>query len=150
MNPRAEIWNVLHDGSIDSIEGSVPGDIEMRVGILYLREMFSNDGEAIVVRLTNCTKLAMKIWEDDVVTDDHERIVSIDTEILSTKSQDVPVQIITTLGELEVDFKDLSLSLDNGKQITFEQLCDACKSYWNRWENESRQNKSLHSTADRA
>ena len=149
MNPRAEIWNVLHDGSIDSIAGTVPGDIEMRVGILYLREMFSNDGEAIIVRLANCTKLAMKIWEDDVVTDDHDRIVSTDSEILSTQSEDVPVHIITTLGELDIDFEAFSLSLDNGRQITFEELCDVCENYWNRWENENKQNKPDMATANK-
>ncbi len=142
MNPRAELWNVLHDGTIDAIQGSVPGDIEIQVDILYLRKMFSDDGESIVVRLTNCTKLSMKIWEDDVITDDPERIASTETEILSTESDGVPVHIVTTLGELDLEFDDFSLWLDNGRQITFLELCDACENYWNRWENEAKQNKS--------
>src|SRR6476620_3715550 len=142
MNPRAEIWNVLHDGGIAAINGVIPGDVEIRVSIPYLRKMFSADGDDIIVRLANCAKLTMKIWEKDFTTDDIERIVGTDTEILSTESEDVPVHIITTFGELDIDFEAFSLSLDNGRPITFEELCDACENYWNRWENEAKkQNK---------
>lgn len=145
MNPRAELWNVLHDGGITAIVGTVPGDVEMRVSIQYLREMFSDDSEDIIVRLTNCSKLSMKIWEEDAMTDDPKRIVDTETEILSTASEDVPVHIITTLGELDIDFDRFSLSLDNGRKISFEELCDACENYWNRWENEAKQNKRMES-----
>jgi len=142
MNPRAEIWNVLHDGGIAAINGVIPGDVEIRVSIPYWRKMFSADGDDIIVRLANCAKLTMKIWEKDFTTDDIERIVGTDTEILSTESEDVPVHIITTFGELDIDFEAFSLSLDNGRPITFEELCDACENYWNRWENEAKkQNK---------
>ncbi len=41
----------------------------------------------------------MKIWDEGVTTNDLERIAGTNTEILSTESEDVPVHIITTLGE---------------------------------------------------
>ena len=141
MNPRAEIWNVLHDGRIVAIVGVVPGDVAIRVKIPYLRKMFSADGEDVILRLANCAKLTMKIWEDDVNTDNPERIVATDTGILSTESEDVPIHIITTMGELDVDFETFSLALDNGRPITFEELCGAYEDYWNRWENEAKQNR---------
>ena len=145
MNPRAEIWNVLHDGGLAAIEGGIPGDVSIRVNIPYLRKMFSADGEDIVVCLTNCTELRMKIWEEDITTDDPRQIVESGTEILSTESEDVPVHIITTLGELDIDFEGFSLSLDTGRHISFEELCIACENYWNRWENEAKQNKPRQS-----
>ncbi len=142
MNPRAEIWNVLHDGGVAEIDGVVPGEVTIRVNIPYLRQMFSDDGEDIIVQLGNCTSLTMKIWNEDVTTDDPKRIASTDTVILSTDSEDVPVHIITTLGELDIDFEEFSLSLDDGTSISFDELCDACENYWNRWENEDKkQNK---------
>ncbi len=64
-------------------------------------------------------------------------------QILSTESDDVPVHIVTTLGELNLEFDDFSLLLDNGRRITFLELCDACENYWNRWENEAKQNKTV-------
>lgn len=146
MNPRAEIWNVLHDGGVAAIEGEVPGDVTIRVNIPYLRQMFSDNGEDIFVHLGNCTSLTMKIWDEDVTTDDPKRITSTDTEILSTDSENVPVHIITTLGELDIAFAAFSLSLDDGREISFEELCDACENYWNRWENEAKQNSAAHRT----
>ncbi len=143
MNSRAEIWNVLHDGGVAAVEGAVPGDVTIRVNIPYLRQMFSDDGEDILVHLASCTSLEMKIWDEGATTNDPKRIAGIDTEILSTESEDVPVHIITTLGELDIAFEGFSLSLDNGRAITFEELCDACENYWNRWENEAKQNKTL-------
>lgn len=142
MNPRAEIWNVLHDGGIVAIDGKIPGDVSIRINIPYLRKMFPEDGEEIIVRLANCSKLTMTIWDEDITSDEPKRIVATDTEILSTESEDVPVHIITTHGELDVDFEAFSLSLDNGRSITFGDICEACESYWNRWESEAKQNKS--------
>lgn len=138
MNPRAEIWNVLHDGGVADVDGELPGDVIIRVSIPYLRQMFSDDGEDILVHLYSCTSLSMKIWDEGTTTDDSKRIASTNTQILSTESEDVPVHIITTLGELDIAFEDFSLSLDNGSQITFKELCDACDNYWNRWENEAK------------
>lgn len=67
--------------------------------IPYLRQMFSDDGEDVRVHHSSCTSLAMKIWDEGVTTNDLERIAGTNTEILSTESEDVPVHIITTLGE---------------------------------------------------
>jgi hypothetical protein len=37
--PRPEeIWNLLHDGSIDEVHGGVPGDVTMRISIDYLTQ----------------------------------------------------------------------------------------------------------------
>ena len=77
----------------------------------------------------------MRIWEENVVTDDPKRIVDSGTEILSTDSDDVPAHVVTTQGEIDVDFEGFELSLDNGRKITFEELCAECDNYWNRWGN---------------
>ena len=88
-----------------------------------------HDGEDILVHLVSCTSLTMKIWDEGVTTNDSKRIAGTDTEILSTEFEDVPVHIITTLGELDIAFEGFSLSLDNGRGIAFEELCDACENY---------------------
>lgn len=80
----------------------------------------------------------MKIWEDDLVTDDLQRIVESDTEILSTESEDIPVHIMTTNGELDADFDSFTLALDDGRPITFQELCVACERYWTRWSEEAK------------
>jgi len=138
MNPRAEIWNILHDGGIAGMEGSVPGDLTLQIKIPYLRQMFSESGEDILLRLSSCTRFAMKIWEEDLLTSDPVRIVASDTEILSTESEDIPVQIVTTQGEIDAEFQSFTLALDDGQPVTFEELCDACEHYWTRWEEDAK------------
>jgi hypothetical protein len=138
MNPRAEIWNILHDGGIAGMEGSVPGDLTLRIKIPYLRQMFSESGEDIFLRLSSCTRFAMKIWEEDLLTSDPERIVASDTEILSTESEDIPVRIVTTHGAIEAEFQSFALALDDGQPITFEEICGACERYWTRWEEDGK------------
>lgn len=141
MNPRADIWNVLHDGGIAAIDGVIPGDVVIRVNIPYLRRMFSEDGEDIIVRLLNCTRFTMKIWEGDVVTDNFEQIVHTGNEILSTDSEDVPVHIFTTFGEIDIHFDAFTLLLENGRPVTFMDLSNACDCYWDRREAKSQRRK---------
>jgi hypothetical protein len=133
MNPRAEIWNVLHDGGIAGIEGVAPGDLTIRVNIPYLRRMFSERGDDILLRLHGCNRFVMKIWDGDVLTEDPRQIVASNTEILNTESEDIPVHIVTTQGEIDAAFQSFTLALDDGQPITFEELCGACERYWRGW-----------------
>ena len=120
------------------MEGSVPGELTLQIKIPYIRKMFSESGDDILLRLTSCTRFAMKIWEEDLLTSDPERIVASDTEILSTESEDIPVHVVTTQGEIDAEFQSFTLALDDGQPITFEELCDACERYWTRWEEDAK------------
>lgn len=42
------IWNALHDGGIERIVGSVPGDLRVFVAIEYLRERFADEGDELL------------------------------------------------------------------------------------------------------
>lgn len=139
MNPRAEIWNVLHDGGIVNIEKHESGDMVLTIEIPYLRRMIS-EGDNIILTLRRCSRFSMKIWEQDLTTDDSSLIAHQGTEILSTESEDIPVHVITTLGEIDADFDSFSLAQEDGTEIAFEALRDACERYWNRWEQESKAN----------
>lgn len=146
MNPRAEIWNILHDGGITSVVGDTPGNVSIRVNIPYLCQMFSPDGKDVIVHLRNCTRFTMNIWDEGMTTSDLDRIATIRTTILSTESEDAPVHIVTTLGEIDMDFDDFSLSLDSGISISFEDIGTACKTYWNRWEEQTKAEQQSDAT----
>jgi len=62
---KADIWNVLHDGSILEVSGTVPGDVQMAVWIEYLRNRFPDPGERIIVTLHGCSALSYKPFEED-------------------------------------------------------------------------------------
>lgn len=134
MSQRADIWNILHDGEIAEIKSDSRQNLQLRIHIPYLGNMFPEVGENIWVDLHSTKKFEMKIWGEDITTSDFDKIVSSGTEILSTESHDVPLHIVSTLGDLFIDFESFSLSLDSKKQITFDELADACSRYWKNWE----------------
>ncbi len=133
VNPRADIWNVLHDGEICDIEGRIPGDVKIRVWIPYLRRMFSDDGDELIVTLRSCRKLTMKRWDDEA-TGDFYQISGAEFDIGHTKCVDIPIKVVGSNGELEVDFLDFALALDNGVIISAKELFDAASSYWDAWQ----------------
>ena len=141
MTPRAKLWNILHDGVIVQIKRHGSGDLALTIEIPYLRRMISQ-GDNIIVTLRRCSGFSMKICGLDLTTDDLDLIAVQRTEILSTESEDAPVHVITTLGEIDADFDSFSLTQDDGKAITFDALCDACERYWTRWEQQSKENKN--------
>lgn len=139
MNPRAALWNILHDGSINQIRGSVPGELTIQVDIQYLCEELAAERDEIVIHLANCRRFAMNVWAEKQWTEHLQEIAALDPEILGTDSDDVPVQLITTLGELIMDFDSFSITINNGVTLTFEQLSQACENYWRRFANQAKE-----------
>ena len=137
MNERAEIWNILHDGEITGMRRDSSQNLQLRINIPYLRNMFPGDGEDILINLNKCTQFQMKIWDEGITTSDFQTIVDTGTEILSTESDDVPVHIVSTLGDLFIEFDSFTISLDTGEQVSFKELGDACDLYWKQWQEES-------------
>lgn len=134
MSQRADIWNILHDGEIAEIKYDSQKILQLRIFIPYLGNMFPEGGENIWVALYNIKKFEMKIWDEDILTSDFDQICSTGTEILSTASTDVPLHVQSTLGDLFIDFESFSLSLDSKKEISFDELAEACSRYWKNWE----------------
>ncbi|RYD83633.1 MAG: hypothetical protein EOP84_07625 [Verrucomicrobiaceae bacterium] len=125
-----DIWNVLHDGPIVRITGTIPGDIELAVAICYLRERFPEPGDCILLTLHGCTSLSYERWDSGAVLTDLELIVSSEPEILSA---DEPTSVLCSNGTLHVQASDFSLALDSGRAITFDELCSVAEAYWTEW-----------------
>jgi hypothetical protein len=62
------IWNILHDGVIVAVDGTVPGDLRIDVEIDYLRERIPDPGTLIQVLLIGCTRFAFKDYEKSEVS----------------------------------------------------------------------------------
>lgn len=124
---------------IESIEGDVPGNAKLTIRIPYLSKMFGEHEETIELHLANCRKLALKIWEGEILTEDPNAILNAKFEILSTESPDTPVSLITTVGEFKIDYDDFSISLIDGTPVSFEQISQTCDKYWSDWEAKAKQ-----------
>lgn len=129
MNPN--IWDVLHDGSIECIAGAVPGNVELTISIIYLRERFSDvGGDSILVTLRDCAVLEYKAWDSDKIVTDFSSIMDADLEILGAGELGV---VACAEGELRVSASGFSLALDSGRVISFDELSTVAREYWDEF-----------------
>ena len=139
------IWNVLHDGSIIAIQGTVPGTVRLDVSIDYLRERFSDSGKIIEVTLTGCTRFAYRDFDVGEFSTEFSVIAAMEPEVLSAKMRGDLNEVYCVSGVLEVVAVGGSLALDGGRSITLQELIDVSEAYWTEWSErakQARQNKS--------
>lgn len=133
MKPEIMIWELLHDGFIIEINGNLP-NLTLRVNIPYLRKIFSQDGDSILVHLEDCSCFQYSIWDDNdnptEITDNLHKIQSLKPEILHVKEKEDFVFVECNEGELKLKYKNLHLSLDTGEPIAIPDLHKAAKTYW--------------------
>ncbi len=132
----SEVWKYLHDGGIENIEGSVPGDVSVHVSIRYIRKRFPGDGTGFIIRLSNCTRFEFEPYDEPACTELAE-IVRLDPEILSLQSAD-PVVVNCVMGTLNLAYTHATVTLDSGVPVSLEELDAATKTYWEEWSQRNR------------
>ncbi len=130
-----EIWSILHDGVINRIDGSVPGNVSVTVEIEYLRRMFSENGNSIIVSLLTCETFKYQPHEPSELLTDLSAISDIHPEILYADIENDVIHVDCNDGTLWLKYQDFSLMLDDGQPITLNELGDKCDKYWNDWES---------------
>jgi hypothetical protein len=125
------LWNILHDGGIKRIDGSVPGTVALHISIRYLRSRFAGNGTGFVVRLSGCTHLTFQPYDEPPVSD-LKAIVALAPEILGAEPSD-PLEVACVMGTLFLRYEAAAISLDTGDQVTLSELDAASKSYWDEW-----------------
>lgn len=137
MEECYDIWNIFHDGEIEQIEGTIPGPIRIRVGIEYIRHMFSEDGGSVWVNLIECSRLQYEPWDESPIVCDFSEIEKLKPRILSTKYQENGDLLIYAVdGNIRTKYKNATYELDNGNEVAFEELDRACEKYWDHWERQ--------------
>jgi hypothetical protein len=139
MSPRPrepDLWNVLHDGSIKAISGSVPGKVQLTVAIPYLCDLLEDPGETLLITLQDCSCFSFKPWDRENSLTDLAAISALDLEILSIDAHGGIVCAISAVpgGILTTEAAGFSLALDTGRPIQLEALLAAAKSYWDAFD----------------
>ena len=129
MDSRIEIWNVLHDGGITAFEGEEGETLTMFVSIPWLRRRLQPLGDSFVLTLTGLKRFEFHNF-DDTVTPTREEIDLGTPEIVSTRSEGMPIRIETTLGYLILDFEAIRLAMDTGQEVKYETIKQVSKEYW--------------------
>jgi len=136
MDKRIDIWNILHDGEITSVEQN--GDIlTMVVSIPYLRRRIQPLGDSFVLTIKSITQLDIFNYDGHTLSLTKE-VEEARPEILSTDSTSMPIKINLTIGQMVMSFEDISITLDTGGAIDFEQMEKVCDDYWTEWKAKSR------------
>ena len=139
MTNKTNVWNLLHDGTIAQIEGVLP-NVNIRVEIEYLRHIFSNDGESIILEIRDCSLLQYKKFENSELITDFDSIIDLEPEILSSEEEKDKLRIICVEGVFEIEYGDISFKLDNGNIVTLDEIQVASDTYWDRWEKSYKDN----------
>jgi len=132
----SEFWKYLHDGSIERIDGAVPGTVEVVVSIPYLRERFAGEGAGFRITLFDCTRFEYEAYGEPVCRDLAD-IARRDLELLSLGSC-LPIVVNCVMGRLSLEYSASSLALDTGEPISASQLAKASAGYWEEWSKPSR------------
>lgn len=138
INPRIQVWNLLHDGEITAIAGEGGETLTMFVSIPYLRRRLEPLGDSFVLTLRGLKRLEFRDF--DGTTRPLREEIDIGTpEILSTESASMPVKIETTMGQLILDFESIRFALDTGQEVEYETIEKVCEEYWAEWKAKSDQ-----------
>ncbi len=127
----SSLWNLFHDGSIEHIEGTVPGDVSLHVSIQYLRDRFPGDGTGFVVRLFDCSRFAFEPYDEPEISD-LAKIAELEPEILNAEVGE-QLEICCTLGTLFLRYKSSIIALDTSEPVTLTELDAASEGYWREW-----------------
>ena len=122
----ADLWNVLHDGGVDRVEGAVPGTVRLHCYCQYLRKSFEEPGDGFVITLYGCTSLTYQPYTADEATDDFDAI----GEAADFLSAEVPTEIFGMYGWLRLEAAGYSLALDTGRPIALDDLKAVAAAYW--------------------
>lgn len=140
MSVDFAVWNMLHDGCIVDVQGSVAGDVTLTVEIEYLRSMLPEPGDRFLVRLFGCSHFELwRFLADQTLVSDFTTVAAEEPEILSAQFQDHTVVVSMTRGagpymELHLRYKNLSVSLEDGRPVPVEELDDAARRYWEHFD----------------
>jgi len=140
MDPKIEIWNLLHDGEFTAIEGEQSTTLRMFVSIAYLRKRLKPLGDSFVLTLTGLKRLEWHNFDGSVSSFREELDIGT-PEILKTDSQTLPVTIETTMGSLILEFDAIRFNLDTGEEVSFETIVRVCEEYWTEWERKAEQGR---------
>lgn len=130
MDPA--LWNTLHDGTIVSIDGSVPGDVHLRIEIAYLCKHLPTGYNHILLHLRGCRRFDYHVHEGRTVRD-LPLIASADLEVLGARLDDDTVCVACAGGSLRLAYDHVDLSLVEGSAISQAELEAAARRYWSEW-----------------
>ena len=124
-------WNCFHDGTIEALIGKVPGQVEARVSIDYLRRRFAGPGDSFLLTLCGCEQFTYQPYDEEELTDLSD-IAKLEPMVLSVETHE-PLVINCVMGRLRLAYEGCRISTDAGEEVSSDQLRQASRDYWRDW-----------------
>lgn len=131
-------WNVLHDGRLVAVEGTIPDDLRLTVEIAYLCRHLPTMHDHLIVTLIGCKRFEYKPYDQPLVAEP-AAIAALGLEILEAgPGRDGPSLQINCAdggygGELTSKYSFANVSTIEGRSLSQSELESASESYWSLW-----------------
>jgi hypothetical protein len=100
---RFGLWNTLHDGEITAVSADAGTTVTIFVSIPYLRRRLRPLGDSFVLTLLGVRQLQFRDFSG-TISSLRDELEFTAPEILSSESENMPVTVETTGGQLFADF----------------------------------------------
>lgn len=140
------IFSIFHDGVITH-HVSKAGKLALEIEIQYLAERISSDFSKFHVLFENVENIRFTTWPRDLKSEpelmtEPNIIFSPELDILEGKTKDNQIQVICIQESLEYEYcggelyfsaTTATVTDENGKPYSMDELDALCKGYWNEW-----------------
>jgi hypothetical protein len=133
-------WNVLHDGRLIAVEGTVPGELRLLVEIEYLCRHLPTQSQQLIVTLASCEQFVFHPYEQSPVTEPNG-IAALGLELLSAQHEGGFLTIECADGgyggQLVLRYASALLSTKEGRPLSQSEVESAAEQYWTQWKQKN-------------
>jgi hypothetical protein len=129
-------WAALHDGTIDSAEGCVPGVVRLVVDIDYICATLDAAGEHLGLVLNGCTAFSYTPYGDGAI-DDLSKIAALEVELLYAADKGDFIEVDCREGTLKLAYELIDIRLSGGRDLLPTDIFAAAQLYWDRFRERS-------------
>lgn len=134
LKMKTKIWNLLHDGIIEKIEGAIPGDLLVTVEIKWIKQLFSRGNDCFYLKLTNCTLLEFYPFDKDILITNIQSILKYELWNASCEEEGDMIILYCSTGILKLKYDTSVAYLDKTTVITEQEIIAKLDSD-RSWEN---------------
>ena len=117
----SRFWDIIHDGGVDAITGSVPGEVVLTVGIEDLCRQLATAANTLLASLRGCSLLSYTPYGEPPISD-LQQIAARDVEVLSAVVEPDRVSVCCVGGTLDVAYRSVEVKTMEGVAVTQEEL----------------------------
>lgn len=141
----ADIWGVLHDGTINAVEGAVPGGLRVHVSIPYLCAELPTKASHLVIMLRGCDLFEYHPYEGQLPGIGLDRMIGLQLLYVGPHDDFLSIECGDgggAGGQIHARYEEASVSTAEGQSLSQTDLESAAARYWNAWG--SRQHPERH------